>query len=84
MAIRKVISNFWALEDCIPADRLWEVTKGYELFLNPLYLAWRVRHLIHMLETDLPFSRIEKKGLITNELVRVYRHLLTQDWRSKI
>ena len=114
MAIRKVISNFWALEDRIPADRLWEVTKGYELFLNPLYLAWRVyeygwhtdfmeegqsmstymffaidvekhiRHLIHMLETDSPFARIEKKGLVTNELVRVYRHLLTQDWRSKI
>jgi len=43
-----------------------------------------INQLIEVLETQSPFTPFEQNGAITNGLLKVYRHLLMQDWKSKI
>lgn len=43
-----------------------------------------INQLINVLETQSPFSLLERDGAITKGLLKVYRHFLTQDWKSKI
>ena len=43
-----------------------------------------INQLINVLETQSPFSLLERDGVITKGLLKVYRHFLTQNWKSKI
>ena len=95
-------------------EETWRLSMMYELFLNPLYLAWQVynygwhsdfweegdsmwefmsyevdvetttNEFISLLETNSPFVLFEHNCEITDGLLKVYRHLLTQNWRDKI
>ena len=63
----------------------WE--EGEPMFT---YMMFEVRAeeiintLINVLESQSPFAQLEHNGAITKGLLKVYRHVLTQDWKRKM
>ena len=116
-SIKRVSDRIWKENEINPHASLEETlqfTQMFEMFLNPLYMAWQVYHygwhsdfwkegdsmwgymmfevkaeeiipkLIEVLETQSPFTAFEIDGSITNGLLKVYRHLITVDWKGNI
>ena len=55
---------------------------SYEMF--EFHAEEIINELINVLESQSPFAQLENNGAITKGLLKVYRHVLTQDWKQKI
>ena len=65
------------------------VSKKKDYWMHDLALLYVraeeiINKLISILESESPFALFENNGAITKGLLKVYRHVLTQDWKRKM